>query len=305
MGGAEVLPLTRAARPLGRSADGVGEPALDADRRGGAARLLDVVAYAAYDLPRLVARLELWKPAVGDLCHALEHGLGHAAEPYGNGTLDRQRIDAHAIELVIGALEAHERLGPELAHDRDLLADPPAARVEVLVQRLKLGVVPADADAQAKAPTREHVDGGSLLGHQRGLTLREDDDAGHQLEPLRARAEIAEKHEWLVERALVCVGRTAPQLLEAFQRGAEHVVEHEEVIVAGSFGRLRVVADHRGVRADLRLGKHHAESHGRALSSSRAGFGKGTISSLRDYHGRRIMRRGQRGVVAEWRNRCE
>jgi hypothetical protein len=39
------------------------------------------------------------------------------------------------------------------------------------------------------------------------------------------------------------------------------VVEDEQVIIAGTLGSLNVVADHRGVRADLRLGKHHAEFH--------------------------------------------
>jgi len=235
--------------------------------------------------------------------------------------LYRHTLGASDDQLVYEEKDERFEIGVDMTRSREWLiqtrsshttsevavlpANAPAARMEVLVQRLVLGVVPADSDAQAQAPAREHIDGGGLLGHQRGLTLREDDDAGHQLEPLRARPEIAKEHEWLVERALVGVGRTAPQLVEALQCGAEHVVEHEQVIVAGSFGRLRVVADHRGVRADLRLGKHHAESHGRALSSSRAGFGKGTISSLRDYHGRRIMRRGQRSVVAEWRNRCE
>ena len=86
------------------------------------------------------------------------------------------------VELVVRALEGHHRLGPELAHDRDLLADAAAAGVEVLVQRLVLDVVPADAHAQAQAPAGEDVDRRGLLGHQRGLALRQDDDAGHQLE---------------------------------------------------------------------------------------------------------------------------
>src|SRR5207247_5068814 len=66
------------------------------------------------------------------------------------------------------------------------------------------------------------------------------------------------------------------ELVEALQLAAQHVVEDEHVIVAGTLGRLRVVADHHGVRADLRLGKHHAESHVlfflcRRFASCRAG----------------------------------
>ena len=48
-------------------------------------------------------------------------------------------------------------------------------------------------------PSREQVDLGRLLGHERGLALRQDDDAGHQLER-RDRGEVAEQHERLVER---------------------------------------------------------------------------------------------------------
>ena len=139
----------------------------------------------------------------------------------------RAGIDAGAVEVVICALEVHQRLGPELAHDGDLLGDAPAPGVEVLVQRLVLDVVPADAHTQTQAPAGEDVHRGGLLGHQRGLALREDDDAGYQLQPPGAGPEVAEEHEGLVERALVGVGRTVPQPLESLQLGAEHVVEDE------------------------------------------------------------------------------
>src|SRR5882762_208023 len=155
MSGAEIAPFTSALRPLGGSADRECEPPFDPDGRGRPARVLDVVAHTTQNLPRLVAGLELGEPAVGDLGHALEHGLGHAAEPHRNGALDRQRIDPDAVELMVSTLEGHHRLGPELAHDRDLLADAPAPGVEVLVQCLVLGVVPADTDAQTQTPTGE------------------------------------------------------------------------------------------------------------------------------------------------------
>ena len=41
---------------------------------------------------------------------------------------------------------------------------------------------------------------------------------------------------------------------------------HRLAGVAGALGGLGIVADHRGVRADLRLRKHHAELH--VVSSS-------------------------------------
>ena len=149
--------------------------------------------------------------------------------------------------------------------------------MEILVQRLVLDVVPADADAEAQAPAGEDVHRGGLLGHQRRLALGQDDDASDQLELLRAGAQVAEQDEHLVKRALVGVRRLPAELVEALQLGAQHVVEDEQVMVAGALGRLGIVADHRGVGADLRLRKHHAESH--VLSSSvSAGAGPGPSS---------------------------
>ena len=133
--------------------------------------------------------------------------------------------------------------------------------MEVLVQGLVLDMIPADAHAESQAPAGEDVHRRGLLGHQRSLALGQDDDAGDQLEALSAGAEVAEQNEDLVEGALVGVGRAATELVEALQLAAQHVVEDEQVIVAGTLGGLGVVADHRRVRADLRLGKHHAESH--------------------------------------------
>ena len=76
-----------------------------------------------------------------------------------------------------------------------------------------------------RSPAGEHVHRGRLLGHQRGLALRQDDDAGDELEPLRAGTEVAEQHEHLVEGTLIRVRRPAAQLVEALELGAEHVVE--------------------------------------------------------------------------------
>src|SRR5262249_57097055 len=124
-------PLRAAGRRLAWAPGRAAEPPFDPPGGGRPPRIFDVVAHAPHDLPRLVTGLELREPAVGDLRHALEHGLGHAAEPHRNGALDGQRIDALTIELMKGALEGHQRLDPELAHDRDLLGDAPAARVKI------------------------------------------------------------------------------------------------------------------------------------------------------------------------------
>ena len=61
------------------------------------------------------------------------------------------------------AVEVDEPLGPEPAEERDLLFGATAAVVEVLAQRFVLERVPADADTETQAATREDVHLGCLL----------------------------------------------------------------------------------------------------------------------------------------------
>src|SRR5262249_24738478 len=77
-----------------------------------------------------------------------------------------------------------------------------APRVEILVEGLVLDVVPADAHAEAQAPASQHVHSRGLLGHQRGLALGQDHDAGDQLELLGTGAQEPEQTEHLVAGAL-------------------------------------------------------------------------------------------------------
>ena len=63
-----------------------------------------------------------------------------------------------------------------------MLLDPGAAVREVLVERLVLHPVPPDAHAEAQPAAREQVELSRLLGDEHGLALRQDQDAGDQLE---------------------------------------------------------------------------------------------------------------------------
>ncbi len=81
--------------------------------------------------------------------------------------------------------------------------------------------------AEPQAAAGEHVDLGRLLRRERGLALREDDDARHELDLPRARREEAEEHERLVER------------LGGVVVLADDVVERDDVGEAGVLGRLR------------------------------------------------------------------
>ena len=131
--------------------------------------------------------------------------------------------------------------------------------MEVLVQRFVLDVIPADADTEAQASAREHVDRRGLFRHQRGLALRQDHDAGDELEALRARRQIPEQHEGLVEcRAHVV--RAGPAFVHR-RVGADDVVVREEVLESELFDSLRVRAHTSGIGTDLRLRKDHTDLH--------------------------------------------
>ena len=61
-------------------------------------------------------------------------------------------------------------------------------------------MVPPGADAEAQAFAGEDVDLGRLLGHERGLALREHDHAGGGLDAGREADQVADQDEHLVER---------------------------------------------------------------------------------------------------------
>ena len=121
-----------------------------------------------------------------------------AAEPDGDG-LRWPRVDASVGDVVVAPVEVHHVLGPEHPHDLDLLGGAAAPVGKVLAEALVFHLVPAHADAQAQAAAGQHVYLGGLLGHQRGLTLAEDQYAGYKLQLLGDCAQVSEKHERLVE----------------------------------------------------------------------------------------------------------
>src|SRR5207248_6648719 len=100
------------------------------------------------------------------------------ADPDRDRPLDRQRVEPGLVDAVVASLDGDHRLAPEAAHYVELLLHPPGAVLEILAERLELDVVPADADAEPEAAAIEHVDLGRLLGDERRLPLRQDDDAG-------------------------------------------------------------------------------------------------------------------------------
>ncbi len=70
--------------------------------------------------------------------------------------------------------------------------------MKVLVEADELHLVPADPDAEAEAPARQHVERGGLLGDEHRLTLRQDQHLGGKIGDPRAAGEEAKQHERVV-----------------------------------------------------------------------------------------------------------
>ena len=226
-----------------------------------AARLPDETVDAVYRLLRGGARAEARQrdPAVGETGGAADDHLAVSSHPHGNRPLDGQGPDAgvgHAVPL---SRVGHQLPGPEKPHDLELLLHPPAAILEVLAEGLELDGVPAHADAEAQPSAREHIHLGRLLGHERRLTLGQDDDARDQLDAPRDPGTEPKEDERLVEGVLV--GVRAVPASRPVGVGAHHAAEGENVRVSHRLDGLGVVADHRGILPDLRLGKDDADLH--------------------------------------------
>ena len=174
---------------------------------------------------------------------------------------------------------------------------------EIHAERFVFHVVPADRHAEPEPAAAEHVERRRLLRHQRGLPLRQDDDAGDEFHPLGDGGEKAEQHERLVKRVGVLV--RPPELV---RRGiaAQHVVEGEHVFVTQRFGRLSIVAHDRGIVADLGLWKNdtklHSEPPSIAVVRSRRGHGAACYHASLARHPRTSAEWPRTGRAKERRN---
>src|SRR6266849_2649241 len=163
---------------------------------------------------------------------------------------------------MVAALVADDLLTPEEAHHLDLFFYDPSSRVEIHAQRLVLYRIPAYPHAEAYLAACENVHLRRLLGDERGLPLREDDDSRNQFQACQRR-EVAEEHEWFVEHILLSVALPAPAVRGI---GAQNVVIRDKMTVTQPLSRLRVVTNDQGVCADLGLRKRNSYLHIRCTS---------------------------------------
>src|SRR5713226_5995691 len=158
---------------------------------------------------------------------------------------------------MVAALVADDLLAPEEAHHLDLFFYDPSSRVEIHAQRLVLYRIPAYPHAEAYLAACENVHLRRLLGDERGLPLREDDDSRNQFQACQRR-EVAEEHEWFVEHILLSVTLPAWAMRGV---GTQNVVICDKVTVTQPLSRLCVVANDCWVCANLGLRESDSYLH--------------------------------------------
>ena len=142
----------------------------------------------------------LREPAVGEPADALQRAPATAPIHTGIGRCTGSGAEPGAGHRLESAVERDRRARSTAGAAASICSSSRWPRfVKSLPERLVLDRVPAEPDAEPEPAAGEQVDLGGLLGHERGLALRQDDDAGDQLER-RHRGQVAEHHERLVER---------------------------------------------------------------------------------------------------------
>jgi hypothetical protein len=134
--------------------------------------------------------------------------------------------------------------------------------VEILVEADELQLVPADADAEPEAAAAEYIKTGSLLGDQHGLSLREDQYLGGELNLFRAGSDEAERHKGIMKQAEPA--RTAAGWV--CWVAAKHMVRQRQAVVTFGLGEFCILADDRAVATYIAEGQGNSQMHGRFLA---------------------------------------
>ena len=230
---------------------------LDTYSAGIATRFPDI-AYKAFKEPaHVVIWLPLRKPAIADAGYTSQQYIRTTTQPYGDGATYGQRIEARLSNGMVLPFVTDNFLAPQQAHHLYLLFYNAPSRLEVHSQRLVLHRVPTYAYPQTQLPASEHIYLRCLFGNQRSLPLRQDNDGRDEFQVCQSR-KVAEEHERFVEH--LPVGIASPAWSMGRVR-TQDVVKGDEVTVAHSFRRLRIVANNRGIRTNLVLRKCNAYLH--------------------------------------------
>jgi hypothetical protein len=150
---------------------------------------------------------------------------------------------------------------PQLTHQLDLFLQAFAACGERDTERFVLDGVPAGADAQSQPAITQAGDLSSLLRHQNGLSLRQDENPRPQSDPGGCRSEEPTQDERLVEWHGLVI-RTPQGAITIRVDRRDDVIEQHDLAVAEALRGVRPRTDRPGVVADLTGGEHGSELHG-------------------------------------------
>ena len=124
--------------------------------------------------------------------------LRRAAADPDLGWRRRQRLRGRVAKRPVTAVE-RVLTTPERAHQLDRLVSAAAATLELHAHELELVAVPAHADAERYASTRELLQGGHLLRQLDRVVQGQDQDRRAQLDPLRPACDPGERDERVVD----------------------------------------------------------------------------------------------------------
>ena len=147
--------------------------------------------------------------------------------------LDRSRVQAGVVELVVPALERGAVLPHQQADDLDRLLEPVDAlrcRRQLDAVAAMLVLVPPGPDPQRQAPAADVVDGDRLLEQDRGMAervARHEHTQADARRPRRDRREQGPRLEAAVVGAAVGVDEVIdqPRVVEAQLLGLEELVQ--------------------------------------------------------------------------------
>jgi hypothetical protein len=111
----------------------------------------------------------------------------------------------------------------------------------------------------AQASAAQDIQAGGLFGDQDRLALRQDNDAGDELDLLRNGRHITEEQKWFMKWVLVGV-RPIPAS-GTIRIGAHHMVVGQDVAKAQGFHRLGVVTNGMCIIAKFDLWKGNPDFH--------------------------------------------
>jgi len=162
---------------------------------------------------------------------------------------------------------ARRRLGPQRAHDLDVLVGASTALTERHAQRVELLLEPPDTDSEQDPALAQAVERGDLLGERDRVALRKDDDRGPEPDRRGLRPDPRQPDQRIGDRQVVARRHPATRIvgiLRLVPGGYDGVLHRPDRLEPAVLGDARMVERDIGLAERPHVGEHHSELHGRA-----------------------------------------